>query len=453
MSKILIVDDEPKSVKLLVYRLQEEGHTLTSANRVTEARDRLERELFDLLITDVRLPDGSGIDILEHAHATQPALPVIVITAYAAVQDAVRAMKLGANEYVQKPFELEAMAVLVDKALEAASIREEHSYLLRESLEGEPEVKIVGDSPSMIALRDLVRKVSATRSTVLVTGESGTGKELVAQAIHECSAKRKQPLIKVNCPSIPATLFESELFGHMKGAFTHAHESRKGKFELARKGNIFLDEIAEIPVELQAKFLRVLEERRFTRVGGSAEVTTEARVITATNRDLTDLVARGEFREDLFYRLNVFPIHVPPLRERREDIPQLARHLLVHIGHSGGLRSEALHPATLEMLCTYAWPGNVRELRNLLERAMVLAGGGTLRPEHLPGELRDGGRARATDHTLSLQEQVEHFKRDVLLETLRQEQWIKKAAAARLGLTQRAFSHYVTRFDLDRFRP
>jgi len=451
MSRILIVDDEPRSVKLLVLRLQEAGHVLVSAGRVSEAKQRLEQELFDLLITDVRLPDGSGIDVLKFARDPAPSLPIIVITAHGTIQDAVDAMKFGAVEYVQKPFELEAMSILVDKALETASIRAEHSYLIGEVLEGESKIELVGDSKAMQTIRSLANKVAATRSTVLITGESGTGKELVARVIHEASTARRQPLIKVNCPGIPAQLFESELFGHMKGAFTGAYESRKGKFELAGQGNIFLDEIAEIPMDLQSKLLRVLEERRFTRIGGATEVAVDARVIAATNKDPGVLIEQKQFRADLYYRLNVFPIHLPPLRERPEDIPKLGVHLLCHVARSCGLVAKGITPEAMRIVQAYHWPGNVRELRNILERALVLAGGGYVDADHLPMELQEIHTPEASEGT-TFQVQVEGFKRQVLLDALESVGWVKKNAAAQLGLSQRAFSHYVSRFELDRFR-
>lgn len=452
MSKVLVVDDEPKSVNLLRIRLEELGHTVSSATDLKGARKLLETVLFDLLITDVRLPDGSGIDLLKEARAAQTALPVIVITAYGTIRDAVEAMRLGAVEYVQKPFELEGLAVIVEKVLEAANIRAEHSYLLDQIMEGEDRVELVGRSAAMENVRQLATKVAATRSNVLVTGESGTGKELVALAIHYAFANRAQPLIKVNCPGIPSQLFESELFGHMKGAFTGAYDSRKGKFELAGKGTILLDEVAEIPTELQAKLLRVLEERRFTRVGGSTEVRVDARVIASSNKNLKALVDAGMFREDLFYRLNVFPITLPPLRERKEDIVDLAGHLLRHVGRSCGLVSRGIAPAALSALRAYHWPGNVRELRNILERALVLAGGGMVDLEHLPAELQETSDETETGSE-SFQARVDTYKKELLLETLNRCQWRKKEAAAAMGMSQRAFSHYVTRYRLDRHKP
>ncbi len=452
MSKILIVDDEPRGVKLLRLRLEDAGHAVTGTGSYREAVGRLSGELLDLLVTDVRLPDGSGIDLVAEARRIQPELPVIVVTAFGDVRDAVRAMQLGAVEYVQKPFELEGMAMLVAKTLDTARLRGEHSYLLDQLLEGEREIQIVGRSEPMRQVRDLVARVAATRSTVLLTGESGTGKELVAQAIHAASGGRRQALIRVNCPAIPAQLFESELFGHMKGAFTGASESRKGKFELARDGSILLDEISEIPLELQAKLLQVLEDRAFTRVGGTSEVQVEARVLAATNRNLREMVREGRFREDLYYRLNVFPIVLPPLRCRPEDIPETAEHLLTHVGPRCGLRPRGIAEDAMTALCAYPWPGNVRELRNVLERALVIAGGEEIRAGHLPVEIREGDARAAADPGDDFTARVEGFKRRLLLDALRAAGWSKKDAAAALGLSPRAMSHYVARYDLDRHR-
>jgi two-component system response regulator AtoC len=455
VSKILIVDDEPKSVELLKDRLEESGHLVAGVGCFREGAERLSRELFDLLITDVRLPDKSGIDLFEHVQTLQLKIPTIVITAYGTIRDAVRAMRLGAVEYVQKPFELEAMAMLVERVLENARVHDEHSYLLEQVLEGEPEITLVGQSAAMHHVRMLVGKVAGTHSTVLIQGESGTGKELVAQAIHTLSVKRSQPLIKVNCPAIPTTLFESELFGHMKGAFTGAIESRKGKFELAGKGNIFLDEISEVPLETQPKLLRVIEDRAFTRVGGGVEIRVEARIISATNRDLQKMMNEGKFRDDLFYRLNVFPIHMPPLRDRKEDILETALHLLKHISNSCGLRSSGISAEANDALSAYDWPGNVRELRNVLERALVLAGGGVIEIEDLPMELQEGRADFVADDVTDTRDfniKINRYKRELLLEALRRAEWSKKNAAGEIGLSQRAFSHYVNKYNLNSFR-
>lgn len=450
MSKILVVDDEPKSVKLLRLRLEEMGHVLSSAGTLTEAKAKLTGELFDLLITDVRLPDGLGTDLVSFAKKQSSAISVIVITAYGTIQDAVKAMQAGAVDFVQKPFELEAMAMLVERSLDGARIRAEHSYLVDQLRGGEEHSDLVGDSPSMQKVRNLVDRVQATQTIVLLLGESGTGKELVAQAVHNHSKTRVQPLIKVNCPSIPAQLFESDLFGHMKGSFTGALETRKGKFELAGKGNILLDEISEIPLELQAKLLRVIEERRFNRVGGTAEIPVEARIIAATNRDLPALIREGRFREDLYYRLNVFPIVLPPLRKHREDTGTIALHLVNRIARKAGLCENGISEEAMQALFEYDWPGNVRELRNCLERALVLSQGKTIEMEHLPLEIQEGSMVVTEGDSFAVQ--VENYKKSLLLDALRSEGWSKKDAAEALNLSQRALSHYINKFQLDNYR-
>ena len=463
MKQILVVDDEPKSVGLLRDRLQEDGHEVVDANSIHGASRELAGALYDLLILDVRLPDGSGLDLIAEAKKLQPNLQIIVITAFGSVKDAVKAIKLGANEYVLKPFEIETLALLVERTLRDASIKEEHSYLLNRLLEGESEVELVGKSAEMKAVKDLVDKVSRTRSNVLILGPSGTGKELVAQAVHMSSAARAQPLVKVNCPGIPEQLFESELFGHMKGAFTGAHESRKGKFELAGRGTLFLDEIGEIPQGLQAKLLRAIEERRITPIGGGREISVEARIIAATNRDLEEMVEKGKFRQDLYYRLNVFPIDLPTLKNRRSDIADLAQHLLYHVADDCGLslQDPPITDDALVCLKAYDWPGNVRELRNVLERALVLSGGGTVGIENLAVELQCAPQSLNCsscsscdngDESEGFNTKVEGFKKKLLIETLKNCGWTKKDAATHLGLSQRALSHYVARYELDKYK-
>ena len=450
MSKILVVDDEPRSVKLLRLRLEEMGHTLASAGSLAGAKALLSAELFDLIITDVRLPDGIGTDLVAFAKQQSSAISVIVITAYGTIEDAVTAMQAGAFDFVQKPFELEAMALLVERSLESARILAEHSYLVDQLQGPDLYADLIGHSPAIGQIRDLVDRVAGTPTNVLLLGESGTGKELVAQAIHNQSKNRTQPLIKVNCPSIPEQLFESELFGHMKGSFTGAYETRKGKFELAGKGNILLDEISEIPLELQAKLLRVIEDRRFSRVGGSAEIPVEARIIAATNRDLPELIQRGCFREDLYYRLNVFPILLPPLRAHREDIAAIAQHLVQRFANTSGLRTVGITEGAMQALTEYDWPGNVRELRNSLERALVLSRGKKIEERHLPLEIQEGKPAIRGGDGFSAK--VEEFKKNLLLEALRTANWSKKDAAERLDLSQRALSHYINKFELDKYR-
>jgi len=457
VARILVVDDERKIRRQIAQLFSEEGHVVDQAERVDQALELLHGAVYDLLITDVRLPDRSGMELLSQARALLPQLAAVVITAYGSISDAVEAMRLGAVDYLQKPFRLEALRLLVEEALRVATLRAEHQYLLDQARGGKgPE--LVGSSAASRRVRELIEIAARQPSTVLLTGESGTGKELVAEAIHARSGQAGRPLVRVNCPAIPAALFESELFGHLKGAFTDARESRRGKFELAHGGTLFLDEISEIPRELQAKLLRVLEERRFMRLGGQREIEVELRVIAATNRDLEQAVATGRFREDLYYRLKIFPIHLSPLRERAEEVDELVDHLLRRIVDDFHLAPHSVTPAARQRLGAYAWPGNVRELRNVLERGLLLAGDASIDVEHLPTELTTDARpspdtaARdvlAADAGRDFRDQVDRFQRALLLGELERCGWRKKEAARRLGLSPRALSHYVAKFDLD----
>ena len=451
MRRILVVDDEPKILKLISARLSEEGYEVETAGDVASARARLEAEIFDLLVSDVRLPDGDGVDLLAHAREATPGIQAVLITAYGKVQDAVRAMRLGALDYVQKPFELDALVALVRRAADQSSLREEVRRLRSDAARRDGGRALTGDSEAMRQVLDLIARVAPTPSTVLIQGESGVGKELAAESVHRLSPRAKHPLVKVNCPAIPAELIESELFGHVRGAFTGAQESRKGWFELADGGTLFLDEIADIPHGLQAKLLRALEERRITRVGSRKEIQIDVRLVTATNVDLKARVTDGVFREDLYYRLNVFPVTLPPLRARRGDIPMLCEDLLAMIARRLGRRRPSIEPETVAALSGYAWPGNVRELRNVLERAVVLAGDGPLSADLLPAEIFErASRPESGDGDFVAR--VDRFKEQLLSEALEASAWVKKDAAQRLGLSPRALSHYIQRYDLDRLR-
>lgn len=407
----------------------------------------LQGEIFDAAIVCADAPGETGRIVMTCREA-QPMIPIVIVEGKDTAINAEQARELGAAEFLKGNAEPQSVLMHTEKALEAARIRAEHAYLIDQVMEGEKTVNLAGTSPAMASVRALIAKVGRTRSNVLLTGESGTGKELVAQAIHQASRGSDHPLVKVNCPGIPAQLFESELFGHMKGSFTGAIDSQRGKFELAGRGNILLDEVSELPLDLQAKLLRVLESRRFTRVGGATEIEAQARVIAATNRDLKAMVKEGRFREDLYYRLNVFPIVLPPIRDRKEDLKDTALHLLGHIGRSCGLTASGIDKDAMHILKSYNWPGNVRELRNVLERSLVLAGGGLILPEHLPWEVQDAGED-ATGGESPFTARVDAYKKKLLVESLRQHAWVKKDAASALGLSQRAFSHYVTRFKLD----
>jgi DNA-binding NtrC family response regulator len=425
-------------------------HHVISLSMAQEVADRLDEEIFDMLVVCLSGTEGDSA-FVSNSRSAHPNMPIVVVDSPEGRMSTTMARELGVSEYITHQANHEIVLLHVEKALEVARLRAENAYLVNQVLEGESDVSIVGHSTSMEHIRMLVDRVAQTKSNVLLVGESGTGKELVAQAIHQISGARTLPLIKVNCPGIPAQLFESELFGHMKGSFTGAFESRKGKFELAEGGNLLLDEVSELPLDLQAKLLRVVESRRFTRVGGSVEIDVRARIIAATNRDLTHMVQRGKFREDLFYRLNVFPIALPPLRIRKEDIRETALHLLCHVGRSCGLVAKGISKEAMKALERYHWPGNVRELRNILERAMVLNGGGIIEVNHLPWEIQESG-AESLQNDGRFNHSVEAYKKKLLLDALTKNGWIKKEAARKLGLSQRAFSHYVVRFGLDNYR-
>ncbi len=457
MTRALVVDDEVKLQRLIAGLFEEQGWDVETATRAEDAIELLRREQFELLVTDVRLPRASGIDLLREALTLQPELQAIVITAYGSVSGAVEAMRLGAFDYLLKPFEMEGLLLIARKALEAGRLRRENAYLRSRDQGGRPGYQLVADSPPMQQVVALVDKVAGGGTTVLITGESGVGKELVADTIHRGSPRRDHPLVRVNCPAIPRDLVESELFGHTAGAFTGASGARRGKFELADGGTLFLDEVGDLPLEQQGKLLHVLENRRFNRVGSSREIDVDVRILAATNRDLAAMVEAGTFRRDLYYRLDVFPIEVPPLRQREEDLPGLIDELLARLAASLGRATLSLAPAAMPVLCAYPWPGNVRELRNVLERAAVLCHGGRIEQLDLPAEIigqcgRPDCACAAEGAGTTLHEGVERYKVQAILTALRACGWVKKDAAARLGLTPRALSHYLARYELERYR-
>jgi len=451
MKRLVVVDDETKLLRLIASLFEDHGWRVRTATRAEEAEQLLRAGSYDVLVTDVRLPRRSGIELLKLAHSIQPDLQVVVISAYGTVSGAVEAMRLGAFDYLLKPFELEGLLLIAERALEARRLLQENLYLREEKSSARPGHRLVADSPSMRAAVTLMDRVADTDTTVLLLGESGVGKELVAQRLHERSARSGGPFVRVNCPAIPRDLVESELFGHVRGAFTGAESARKGKFEIANGGTLFLDEIGDLPPDQQSKLLHVLESQQFSRVGSSREIEVDVRILAATNQDLEDKVRAGTFREDLFYRLNVFPVRIPPLRERSEDLPGLVDEMLARLGHRLGRPGLRLADGQLPVLQSYSWPGNVRELRNVLERAAVLSPGPEIGLVHLPAEIRSPcppGEAPCE----SLSDSVDRYKEQVLLSALRACNWQKSKAAARLGISARAMSHYVQRFDLDRHR-
>ena len=417
--RILLVDDDRVARVPLRDDIREAGYEVDEAGSAEEALDLLRRNPYDVVVTDLRMPGMDGIELLERIKAQRPDAEVIVITAYGTVQTAVRAMKLGAYEYLTKPFDNEELLLLLERIRKVREVMAENLRLRRRLEEKYRLEDMVGKSHSMQEVFRLIRTVAPSDSTVLLQGETGTGKELAAYAIHELSHRRNGPFVKVSCAALSRELLESELFGHVKGAFTSAVRDKPGKFELADGGTIFLDEVDDIPLELQVKLLRVLQEREFERVGGTRTLKVDVRVIAATKVDLLERVRRGLFRKDLYYRLNVVPIRLPPLRERREDIPLLVEHFLKHFGAEGKI---TISPEAMKLLMDYDWPGNVRELENLVERLVVVGAGPQVRPEDLPPEVRTpvrtGERGPSLEEVLRRQKELEEMIRMLRAETM-----------------------------------
>ena len=388
MKRILIVDDEQSMREVLAILLKKEGFDVLTAGSRAEAAAALARCAVDMILTDVRLPDGDGIEILRHVKAAAPETVVIVMTGYGTSADAVAARKLGAFAYLFKPFDVDEVRIVIRDALATRDLRDENVRLKREVGGRFGLDQLVGVSTAMTSLFEMVRAIAPASSTVLVTGESGTGKELVARAIHGLSPRAGRPFVSINCGALPDTLLESELFGHMKGSFTDAHQTKKGLFEAAHGGTLFLDEVGETSPAMQVKLLRALQDRRIRRVGGNDEIEVDVRVIAATNSSLETLVREKRFREDLFYRLQVIPVHAPPLRERREDIPILADYFLQRLARAMGKRVVKVSDAAMDILERDSWPGNVRELENVIERAVALETTEAVLPERLPDAVR-----------------------------------------------------------------
>src|SRR5262245_49837719 len=391
--RILVVDDERSMRELLAIVLRREGYEVLLAENGRTAVRMLEREPVDLLISDIKMPDLSGVDVLRAAKKIDQDILGIMITAFASTETAVEAMRLGACDYLSKPFDVDLLRMKVREKIENRQLRQENVLLKRTLGLTHQFANIIGRSEAMLGVFKMIETVARTNSTILLTGESGTGKGLVAQAIHYHSLRRDRPVVAVNCGALPEALLESELFGHMRGAFTGAESNKKGLIEVAERGTVFLDEIGEMSAVMQVKLLRVLQERKFRRVGGLEEMQADIRVIAATNQDLAKLVADGRFREDLFYRINVIGIHLPPLRERREDIPLVAEHFLAKYSEQMGKSINAISREAMELMQKYDWPGNIRELENTIERAVALESTPTVLPDSLPPAVRaDSGR-------------------------------------------------------------
>ena len=439
MAKILVADDEPGLRVFVAEALEADGHTVQQSGDGAEAAARLARETFDLLITDLKMPKVDGMTLLRQARADLPEMEVIVLTAHATIESAVEAMKLGAFDYLEKPMGSPGeLRMLVARALERRALLTARDRASRDA----PVLPPLGyGDPAMAPVVEALRKVAITNATVLLTGESGVGKEVAARTLHAWSGRRDGPFVAINCAAVAPTLLESEFFGHEKGAFTGATATRRGRIELAHGGTLFLDEIAEMKPDLQAKLLRVLEERRFERVGGSRTIEVDVRWVAATNRPLEELRAAGEFREDLYHRIAVFPIHLPPLRERRSDILPLAQVLLRRIAAELGRGSLVLNDDAAGLLLTAPWPGNVRELANVLERAAIFSTGERITAEHLASGL-GGTPAHAHQGTRTL----EDIEREAIERTLAAAGGNRRAAAEQLGIGLRTLYEKLKRY-------
>jgi two-component system, NtrC family, response regulator PilR len=453
-ARLLVVDDERSMRELLSIVLRREGYDVTLAENGKMAVDRLERGRFDLLISDIKMPDMSGVDVLRAAKRIDPDLVSIMITAFAAADTAIEAMRLGAHDYLSKPFDVDELKIKVRNALEQRQLRQENVLLKRALGSSHQFANIVGRSEKMLAIFKLIEQIARTDSTVLVTGESGTGKEWVARAIHFYSLRRERAFVALNCGAVPETLLESELFGHMKGSFTGASANKKGLIEAAEKGTLFLDEIGEMNPLMQVKLLRVLQERKFRRLGGVEELEAAIRIIAATNQDLPKAVADGKFREDLFYRINVIPIHLPPLRERGEDIPLLAEYFLTKYRDQMSKDVHALSQTSMDLLEAHDWPGNIRELENVIERAVALEKSQTILPESLPEHIVrrvPKGPAAAgllPESGFNLEEHVEGLEKEYIAQALARAGGVQVRAAELLGMSFRSFRYYVKKYNL-----
>ncbi|GBD96508.1 MAG TPA: sigma-54-dependent Fis family transcriptional regulator [Nitrospirae bacterium] len=444
MHRILVIDDEESIRELLADFLESKGLDVVSASDGESGLNLLKGEKFDLFLLDLMMPGMSGLDVLRETANENINMPSIVITAYASVQTAVEAMKLGAFDYITKPFNLEELYISVKRALDVSRLQKENFRLKKELKRKFGYNKIIGNSSRIQDVIKFIEKIADTDSTVLVTGESGTGKELVAKTIHYNSLRAKKPFVPLNCAAIPKDILESELFGHEKGAFTGAINTRIGRFELANQGTLFLDEIGELAPSLQVKLLRVLQEREFERVGGIKTIKVDVRIIAATNKDLEKAVKEGTFREDLFYRLNVIPLHLPPLRKMKEDVPLLIEHFNAEISRRKKKEPPKMSEETMNCLLNYRWPGNVRELENLIERIIILKEGDIVTPDDLPDRLREkrpAQKIQAGEHVLTtegvdLNIMLDEIENNMILQALEISRGVKSKAANLLGLNR-----------------
>jgi two-component system response regulator PilR (NtrC family) len=454
--KILVADDEQSMREFLDIMLRKEGYKVSLASNGEEVSKLIEKDIYDLVLLDIRMPKLDGISALKKIKTVSPETIVIMITAFASTDTAIKAMKEGAYDYISKPFKVDEIKLIIKNALEKKNLQKEN-ILLKQVVRSRYHFdNIIGQSPKMLALYDLLEKVAPTKTNILITGDSGTGKELVAKAIHYNSPRKEKPIVTLNCGAIPETLIESELFGHMKGAFTDAVVTKKGLFEVADEGTIFLDEISELPLLMQVKLLRVLQDKEFKRVGGTEDIRVDVRIISATNKDLEEAVREKRFREDLFYRLNVIQIKLPSLRERRDDIPLLATHFLKKYSEDLNKHIERIAPDAVRILLDYDYPGNVRELQNIIERAVALEGGPELTVQNLSSYLDKQPSLKKgsidldiPNEGVDLEKLVEDLERTLLIKALDKAKGIKKKAAELLHINFRSMRYRLEKYGLN----
>jgi DNA-binding NtrC family response regulator len=449
MATILIVEDEAKMRRLLELNLGDDGFTVLSAGDAEAGLNILRKEDVDLVVTDLKLPGMSGLEFLQAAKRTNASLPVVVMTAFGSVETAVEAMKAGASDYVLKPFSLVEMRMVVHKELDVRRLREENRSL-REALGqkyGHPNV--VANSAAMQQVLSTVERIAPTNSTVLLGGESGVGKDLIARVIHQKSRRANGPFVKINSTAIPENLLESELFGYEKGAFTGATTTKPGKFELADKGTLFLDEIGDVPAATQVKLLRVLQEREFERLGGTRTLKVDVRLVAATNRDLRAALEEGTFRQDLYYRLNVVPIDIPPLRAHKEDIPELANLFLARFAKESGRQISGISPAALRILTNFHWPGNVRELENIIERSCALAQGPVLEADDIHLDVERVKPPQVGDAFLPSGMTMDQWEEEMIREAVKRSNGNKSQAARLLGLSRNALRYRLSKMGIE----
>ena len=458
MAKILVVDNEKSMRDFLAIVLEKEDHQVSVAENGEVAVQRLEKEIFDLVISDIKMPKVGGIELLKKVKEASPDTVVVMMTAFASTENAIEAMKEGAYDYLTKPFKIEEVKLIIHNALEKKQLKAENVLLKRELMDQSRFSHIVGRGEKMNKVLELVQKVADSRSNILIFGESGTGKELIARAIHYNSSRRDKAFVTVNCGALPEALLESELFGHMKGSFTGAVANKEGLFEVAHEGTIFLDEIGDTSPAIQVKLLRVLQEKEFRRVGGMKNIQVDVRIIAATNQDLERAIEEGRFREDLYYRLDVIPIELPPLREREEDIPLLAEYFLKHFNQSLGKQIKGIEPEAMNLLINNEWRGNVRELENVIERVMALASGPYLNADDFRDHLQRqiSGMTLQTEipkEGLNLEGLISKIEKEFLLKALEESHWVKKEAARRLHLDFRSFRYRLDKYGIRKPKP